>query len=69
MITREQLISEIQNIPERHLEEVYQIIKSFESQPAENQQSESIMAQLRRIKISAAPDFSIRASIYEMEER
>lgn len=69
MITREQLISEIQNIPERYLEEVYQIIKSFESQPEEGQQAESIMAQLRKIKISAAPDFSTKASLYETQER
>ncbi len=69
MITREQLISEIQNIPERYLEEIYQILKTFESQPEENRESESVMAQLRRIQISAAPDFSIKASIYDMEER
>lgn len=61
MVTREDLVAEIQNVPERHLEELYKIVKDLQEQEeVERLDDESVMAKLRRIKISAAPDFSVK---------
>ncbi|MDT4954946.1 MAG: hypothetical protein QOJ02_3084 [Acidobacteriota bacterium] len=69
MVTKEDVIAEIQKIPDRHLEELYRIIKDFEVKDAEEEKSnQSVMAKLRQIKISASPDFSIKADLYDLEE-
>ena len=57
MITREDVVAEIQRVPEKHLGELYRIIKSYEENGAESEQTENIMAKLREIKILASPDF------------
>ena len=65
MITREDVVAEIQRVPERHLGELFRIIKSYEDNGDEG---ENIMAKLREIKISASPDFSINANLYDLEK-
>ena len=67
MATREEIIAEIQKVPEEHLEELYRIIKKYEAADREGDAEESLMARLRRIKISAAPDFSTKANLYDLE--
>lgn len=56
MITREEVVAEVQRVPEKHLGELYRIIKSYEENGGESQHSESVMTKLRQIKISASPD-------------
>jgi hypothetical protein len=35
----------------------------------EDRSDQSVMARLRQIKISASPDFSIKASLYDIEDK
>jgi hypothetical protein len=69
MVTREEVIAEIQKVPEKHLDKLYRIIKEYEETGAGDDADQSIMAKLRRIKISASPDFSIKANLHDLEER
>ncbi len=54
MTIREQIISEVQKIPEQYLLEFHKIIKGFEEQKVKP----SLMQELRDIKIQAPPDFA-----------
>ena len=58
MVTREDVVAEIQKVPEKHLDELYRIIKNYEENGDQLDAGESVMAKLRQIKISASPDFS-----------
>lgn len=69
MVTREEVIAEIQKVPEKHLDELYQIIKNYEMPSGKDESNQSVMAKLRQIKISASPDFSIKANLYDLEEQ
>ena len=68
MVTREDILGEVKKVPERYLDELYQIIKDFEARADEEETDESVMAALRRIKISASPDFSTRADLYDTDD-
>ncbi|MFN2456313.1 MAG: hypothetical protein ABR577_19115 [Pyrinomonadaceae bacterium] len=69
MVTREDVVAEIQKVPEKYLEELHGIIKDFgERNEQADESDQSVMAELRRIKISAPPDFSTRANLYDLEE-
>src|ERR1041384_4354925 len=61
MVTREEILFEIQKMPEQYLDELYQVIKDFESRSGTELSDQDVMAKLREIKISASPDFSTRA--------
>jgi hypothetical protein len=67
MVTREDVVAEIQRVPERHLGEIYRIIKNYEDN-GEHLEGDNVLARLRQIKISAAPDFSTKANLYDLEE-
>ena len=69
MVTREDIVAEIQKVPEQHLEELYRIVKDFEGKSEEDGSNQSVMAQLRQIKISASRDFSIKANLYDIGEK
>jgi hypothetical protein len=69
MATREEIIAEIQNVPEKHLDELYRIVKSYETAGQVDETNQSVMAKLRQIRISASPDFSIKANLYDLEEQ
>ena len=68
MVTREDVVAEIKRVPEKHLDELYRIIKNYEENGQQPDAGESVMARLRQIKISAPPDFSIRAGLYDPEK-
>ncbi len=68
MVTREEVIAEIQKVPEKHLDELYRIVKKYETASGEDESNQSVMATLRQIKISASPDFSTKANLYGLEE-
>lgn len=69
MVTREEIIAEIQKVPEKHLDELYRIIKNYEMPSDQVESHQSVMAKLRQIKISASPDFSIKANLYDLERQ
>lgn len=68
MVKREEVVAEILKVPERHLDEIYRIIKDYEENGEQPEASESVMTALRQISISAAPDFSTRADLYDVEQ-
>jgi hypothetical protein len=67
MISREKIIEEIQNVPDELLDELYQVIRDFEVKKGEDSEP-SVMARLRQIRISASPDFSSKATLYDLEQ-
>ena len=69
MVTREEVIAEIQKVPEKHLGELYRLIKNYEAASGEDESNQNVMAKLRQIKISASPDFSTKANLYDLEEQ
>ena len=69
MATREEIIAEIQKVPDEHLDELYRIIKKYEGIDSEDEADQSVMAKLRQIRISASPDFSTKANLYDLEEQ
>ena len=69
MVTREEVIAEIQKVPEKHLDELYRVIKEYEGTSVEPDANQNVMAKLRQIKISASPDFSMKANLYDLEEQ
>jgi len=57
MAIREEIKSEIEKVPDERLAELYRIVKRFtESQPISAQPT--LMSKLKRVRISAAADFS-----------
>lgn len=67
MVTREKVIEELEKMPDEHLDEVYRVIKTLETNGTSEDTGESVMSQLRKIKISASPDLSMRAKLYDLE--
>ncbi len=68
MVTREDIVAEIRKVPEKYLEELYKVVKDFEGRGKESA-NQNVMAALRQIKISASPDFSVKANLYDSEEK
>jgi hypothetical protein len=58
MVTRKKVIEEFEKMPDEHLEEVYRVIKTLEANGTSEDAGESVMARLRKIKISGSPDLS-----------
>jgi len=69
MVTREDVVAEIKRVPEKHLDELYRIIKNYEENGEQSEAGESVMAKLRQIKISAPWDFSTKANLYDPEKQ
>ena len=67
MISREKIIEEIQNVPDELLDQLYQVIRNFEIKK-EGDSEPRVMARLRQIRICASPDFSTKASLYDLEQ-
>ena len=64
MITRQTIIDTIHNAPEPYLGELYDVIKNFIDTKKKVEPKQSLMAKLRKIKISAPSDFSQTADLY-----
>ena len=69
MVTREDIVAEIQRVPEKHLDEIYKILKNYEENGEPDAADLSVMASLRDIKISASPDLSTKANLYDLEKQ
>jgi hypothetical protein len=68
MATKEEIKSEIEKVPEERLAELYQIVRRFtQSRPSSSQPT--LMSKLRRISISAPPDFSENIGLYLTGEK
>lgn len=68
MVTKEEVKSEIEKVPEERLAELYQIVKRFtQSKPVSSQLT--LMSKLRRIRINAPPDFSENIDLYLTGEK
>jgi hypothetical protein len=68
MATKEEIKSEIEKVPEERLAELYQIVRRFtQSRPSSSQQT--LMSKLRRVRISAPPDFSENIDLYLAGEK
>jgi hypothetical protein len=68
MATKEDIKSEIEKVPEERLAELYQIVRRFtQSRPISSQPT--LMSKLRRIHISAPPDFSENIDLYLTGEK
>jgi len=66
MITKELVKSEIDNVPEKHLEKLYEIIKDLERPISTtfNPSEESLMSKLRKISIEGPEDFAENIDAY-----
>ena len=63
MVTKEEVKSEIEKVPEERLAELYQIVKRFaQSRPISSEPT--LMAKLRRVRINAPSDFSENIDLY-----
>lgn len=68
MVTKEEIKSEIEKVPEERLAELYKIVRRFaQSRPLSSQPT--LMSKLRRIRISAPPDFSENIDLYLSGEK
>jgi hypothetical protein len=65
MNIREEIIAKVQNLPERVLPEIYEIVEKLE----EKEDKPSFMERLRKIKIQAPPDFSRNIDLYMSGEK
>ena len=63
MVAKEEIKSEIEKVPDERLPELYRIVKRF-VQPALAASEPTLMSKLRRIRISAPPDFSEDIDLY-----
>lgn len=63
MVTKEEIISEIENVPEERLEELYRIVKTY-SQVKSSDSKQSLMDKLRSIKIEGPEDFAANFDLY-----
>ncbi|MCA1631613.1 MAG: hypothetical protein LC785_09895 [Acidobacteria bacterium] len=68
MATREEIKSELENVPEERLTELYRIVKTF-AQSRHPSSQPSLMAKLRRVRIDAPPDFSENIDLYLTGEK
>jgi len=68
MVTREEIKSELEKVPEERLAELYQLVRDFtQSQPSSSEPT--LMSKLKRIRINAPPDFSENIDLYLTGEK
>jgi hypothetical protein len=68
MVTRKELHSELDRVSEEHLDEIYQLIKTFTSTKS-NGKRPGLLAQLSKIKIEAPEDYSANFDLYASGEK
>lgn len=65
MVTREEVLAAINNLPEHCLDDLYRVIKEFAAEQKNGDLAgKNALARLRQIRISAAPDFSTTINLY-----
>jgi hypothetical protein len=68
MITKELIHSEINNVNEEDLDDLYEVIKHF-SQTKRNVKKPGLMSKLRHIHIDAPEDFATNLDLYVSGEK
>jgi hypothetical protein len=68
MMTKDVIYSEIDQIEEKYLDDLYQIITQF-IQSTQPQKKPSLMAKLRHIQIDAPEDFAANLDLYLSGEK
>jgi hypothetical protein len=68
MVTKEEIKSEVEKVPDERLPELYQNVKRF-SQPEQSGSGQTLMSKLRRVRISVPPDFSENIDLYLSGEK
>ena len=63
MNTKEKIQAEIDNLDEKHLDELYIVIINF-TQSKQNWKKPSFMSKLKQIKIDAPEDFAVNIDLY-----
>ena len=63
MATREEIISEVEKVPEERLDELYRVVRTFSEEKASNSK-QSLMAKLRSIQIEGPEDFAANLDLY-----
>ncbi len=67
MVTREDILAEIQRVPDERLDEVYSFLIRCEQNGEDSPRDFNVMAKLREIKIYASPDLSIKANLHDLK--
>lgn len=65
MITREQIVEKIRQIPENRLPELYEVVENF----VEEKPKEGLLRRLQKIQIDAPPDFAENFDLYANGEK
>ncbi len=65
MNIREEIIAKVQNLPDRALPKIFEIVEEIE----EKEKKPSLMERLRKIKIDGPPDFSRNIDLYLSGEK
>jgi hypothetical protein len=68
MATEEEIKSEIEKVSEERLAELYQIVRRFTQSRLPYSQP-TLMSKLRRVRITAPPDFSENIDLYLTREK
>ena len=63
MISKEQIKSEIEKVPDNRLEELYSVVRIY-SEPTGNGDGRSFMSKLREITIDGPEDFAENIDLY-----
>jgi hypothetical protein len=68
MVTKEEIKSEIEKVPDERLPELYHLVKNF-TRPKNASSESSLMSKLKNVRISAPPDFSENIDLYLTGEK
>jgi hypothetical protein len=68
MVTKEMIRSEIEQVPEDRLEELYEVVKLYSSPKARNNGT-SFLSKLKRISIEGPEDFAANIDLYLTGEK
>jgi hypothetical protein len=68
MISKEQIKSEIEKVPDNRLEELYSVVRTY-SEPTGNGDGRSLMSKLREITIDGPDDFAENIDLYLSGEK
>jgi hypothetical protein len=66
--TKDEIKSEIEKVPEERLAELYQIVRRFTA-PQPCSSKSTLMSKLKRVRLSAPPDFSENIDLYLTGEK
>jgi hypothetical protein len=63
MVTKEQIKSEIEKVPEERLDELYRVVRTFSRKKAAGDK-ENLLMRLSRIQIEGPEDFAANFDLY-----